>query len=155
MDKTSSTMLELFQRMHECEKTLWSRYHLKDQGQYAALLVARALGACVVANGVNQGYDLEHPRYGRIEVRSRRYPLDGRREDRAQVPSSKQGLFDHFAHIVLDQDFTVAGAYLAPHDAIDAHVGKSKQRYVRFADGAALPQAVDITADVRAVQTGL
>jgi hypothetical protein len=155
MDKTPSTMHALFQMMHACEKELWSQHGIKDQGQYAALLVARTLEARVIANGVNQGFDLEHPRYGRIEVRSRRYPLDGRREDRAQVPSSKHGLFDYFAHVVLDQDFTVAGAYLAPHDAIDALVSRSRQRYVRFADGAALPQSVDITAKVRAVQAGL
>lgn len=74
--------------------------------------------------------------------------------ERAQVPSSKHGLFDHFVHIVLDQDFTVAGAYLVPHDAIATLVSQSKQRYVRFTDGAALPQSVNITAEVRAVQVG-
>src|SRR5687768_6297220 len=135
MDKKSSTMHALFQLMHACEKELWSQHGIKDQGQYAARLVADALGARVLANGVNQGFDLEHPRYGRIEVRSRRYPLDGRREDRAQVPLSKQGLFDHFVHIVFDGDFTVAAAYLAPHDAIETLVSRSKQRYVRLADG--------------------
>ncbi len=155
MDKKPSTMHALFQRIHDYEKELWSRYGFKDQGPYAELLVAKALGARVLTNGVNQGFDLEHPRYGRIEVRSRRYPLDGRREDRTQVPSSKHGLFDHFVHIVLDQDFSVAGAYLAPHDAMEALVKRSKQRYVRFADGAALPQAVNITAEVRAAQAGL
>src|SRR4051812_38398045 len=101
MDQKTKKMLALFRMMHACEKELWSLYGIKDQGQYVARLVAESLGARVVANGVNQGFDLEHDQYGRIEVRSRRLPFDGRREDRAQVPSSKYGLFDHFVHVVL------------------------------------------------------
>jgi hypothetical protein len=153
MNNSPSNMRTIFQQMYLLEQELWSRYRIRDQGQYAARLVGEAIGARVLANGVNKGFDLEHDNYGRIEVRSRRYPLDGRREDRAQVPARKAGLFDYFAHIVLDTNFTIAGGYLAPHDVIDALARRGRQRYVRFSDGRALPGAIDITLLLREAQT--
>jgi len=153
MSNNPSNMHAIFQQMYLLERELWSRYRVRDQGQYAARLVGDAIGAHVLANGVNKGFDLEHDKYGRIEVRSRRYPHDGRREDRAQVPARKTGLFDYFAHVVLDTNFAIAGGYLAPHDVIDALARRDRQRSIRFSDGRALPGAVDITLLLREVQT--
>jgi hypothetical protein len=148
-----ASMRELFRYSHEIEKELWSRYKIKDQGSYAEHLVAEALGASVLANGVNKGFDLLHERYGKIEVRSRRYPLDGRREDRAHLSIKKSGLFDFFVHVAFDSDYSVSGAYLAPHDAIAALAAESKNRCVRFSAGSALPNSTDITAKVKKAQS--
>ena len=62
-------MLALFQRMHCCEQELWSGFGIRDQGQYVTYLVAEALGARILANGVTKGFDLEHAQYCRIDVR--------------------------------------------------------------------------------------
>lgn len=150
-----ASMHELFRYTHQIEKELWSRYGIKDQGSYAEYLVAEALGAQMLKNGVNKGFDLLHEHYGKIEVRSRRYPLDDRLEDRAQVPNSKSGLFNFFAHVVFDPSFKVHGAYLAPHDAISELASKSKNRYVRFSEGRSLSNSTDITAELCAAQVKL
>jgi hypothetical protein len=146
---SSAEIHDLFRYFHEIEKELWSRYKIKDPGSYAEHLVAKALGASLLRNSVNKGFDLKHESYGRIEVRSRRYPLDGRREDRVELPNVKSGLFDFFVHVVFDPDFSVFGAYLVPHDAITALASASKNRRVRFSEGCALSDATDITFKVR------
>jgi hypothetical protein len=64
----------------------------------------------------------------------------------------KSGLFDFFVHVVFYPDFSVFGAYLAPHDAIGALASASKNRYVRFSEGRALSKATDITTKVRKAQ---
>lgn len=145
-------MSALFRQLAAVEQQLWEHFGVKDQGQYAAQLVAQALGARKLANGVNKGYDLHHDLYGRIEVRSRRYPLDGRREDRAQVPVVKAGHFDHFVHLVFDQTFSVVGAYVCPHDRICELAAASKNRCIRYAEGVVLPGVIDITGAVRQAQ---
>ena len=155
MTHPKRTMAELFRLLSASEKELWSTHRIREAGGYATRLVAEALGAHVLTNGVNKGYDLTDASLGRIEVRSRRYPFDGRREDRVQVPTAKQGLFDHFVHVVFNETYEIAGAYLAPHDPIDVLASRDRRRYIRFADGRGLPQAIDLTAEVRRVQASL
>ncbi len=147
-------MLAPFREMAAAEAELFRRFGIKDQGQYAARLVAQALGAKERPNGANKGFDLQSLDYGRIEVRSRRLPLDGRGEDRAQVPTSKAGFYDHFAHVLLEQDYRVIGCYVVPHDQIEWLAAASANRLVRFAQGKALPGAIDITDLLLRAQAG-
>src|SRR4051794_15431498 len=99
------TLFELFQRHYASEMQLWSRFGVRELGKYAVILVGAALDARVIQNGVNRGYDLEHDSFGRIEVRSRREPLDGRSERRVELPIKKLGHFDHFVHVVFRKDY--------------------------------------------------
>jgi hypothetical protein len=111
------SILSFFRRMYATEKELWDYHHIRTQGSYVALLVAEALGAEVLSDGTTRGHDLYHPSYKRIEVRSRREPLDGRNEFRAELSEKKKGHFDHFVHVALDSNYTVVGAYIAPHNS--------------------------------------
>lgn len=148
-------MLTFFQEMHNAEQQLWLQHGIRDQGAYAARLVAEALGAHVVTNGVNRGFDLEHPTLKRIEVRSRRKPFDQRNELRIELSAKKRGYFDHCAHVAFESDYTVIGAYIIHHDAAYRHLEATGKRYMRFDQGAALSSSVDITAKVIVAQGNL
>lgn len=145
-------ILTLFQARDTIEREMYESFGIRDLGRYVEHLVAAALGAELHASGVTKGSDLFHPLYGRIEVRSRRLPYDSRGEDRAQIPLEKRGLFDHFVHVVVGTDYRVVGAYLVPHDTVERLAGISRNRYVRFREGAALADAVDLTDQLRAAQ---
>ena len=145
-------LFELFQRLHLVERELWNHHKIGEEGAYAARMVASALGAEVIRNGVNRGSDLFHPELKRIEVRSRRRPLDDRNETRIALGDKKRGYFDYCAHVLFNSDYTIARAYIVPHDAIFRHLEVSRRRYVRFEGGAALPESRDITSEMIAAQ---
>jgi hypothetical protein len=145
------SLLELFQKLHAVEQELWDHHKIRQEGAYAERLVALALGAAVNTNGVYRGSDLVHPTLMRIEVRSRRLPLDARNETRISL-TLKRGLFEHCAHVLFDSDYSVKGGYIVPHDAIFEHLNATGKRYVRFEQGAALSQARDITESLIAAQ---
>lgn len=79
-------------------------------GDYGELLTQQALGG-VRMNAVNQGYDIQHPEYRRIEVKTRKWELqkDGsvRKEDRAVGFKGKEEQLEWLAHIILGTDFKV------------------------------------------------
>jgi hypothetical protein len=143
-------ILSFFRRKYVIEKELWDQHHIRGDGKYAELLVAEALGAHVLTNGVTRGSDLVHPSYKRIEVRSRRKPLGKSKELRAVLPESKRGYFEHFVHVAFDSDYTVVRSYILPHDSAYGILESGK---LSFDKGAAMSDAVDITAKVIAAQT--
>lgn len=94
-----------------------NEFGIRDEAGYAELLVAEALGGQRNGSSVVRGWDVEAPGYGRVEVRSRTLPFDGRQETRLHLPASKRGHFDWFAGVIFNQDLTVREAFLLPHDA--------------------------------------
>jgi hypothetical protein len=123
-----------------------------DDGAYAELLFVAAMGGVRNADSTAKGNDVIHPDFGRIEVRSRRLPFDGRQETRAALPEWKIGHFDWMAHILFATDYSVRGGYLAPADDFVA-LARRTSRKVAFANGARLPTAIDITAQQRVGMT--
>jgi hypothetical protein len=149
------SIFEYFKRLHSIEAELYQVHGLRKEGAYAERLVATALEAAVLKNGVTRGHDLHHPTYGRIEVRSRRRPLDSRQEFRLTVEEKKRGQFDYCVHVSFDRDYTVIGAYLIPHDALFAHLDSVGRNKVRHDVGSKLPGATDITEAVQKAQAVL
>jgi hypothetical protein len=94
-----------------------SVYGIRNEGGYAELLVEKALNGSRHKSGVEKGSDLVAPDYGRVEVRSRTLPLDGRKEARLNLPHMKRGGFDWFAGVVFNSDLSVKVGFLLPHDA--------------------------------------
>lgn len=94
-----------------------AEHGIRNEGGYAEMLVAEALNGQRHSSGVVKGSDLVAPEYGRVEVRSRTLPLDGRNEARFNLPEKKRGEFDWLAGVIFNSDLSVKDAFLLPHDA--------------------------------------
>jgi len=126
------------------------RSRLAEQGirqvsDYAELLVAEALEGRRQKNSQTTGYDLHAPTYGRVEVKSRRLPSDGRREERVSLDDSKKNGFDFLAVVIFFPDFHVKGAVLIPYDQVWPLVSRRKYRRIDYREVLGLEGAVDIT----------
>jgi hypothetical protein len=130
-------------------RTLLREHGIRDAPDYAEVLVAEALDGVRVASKVNQGHDVIAPSYGRVEVKCRQLPSDGRVEERVAVSASKLRGFDYLAIVIFHLDFTPKGATMVHYDAVwDLVVNQSYNR-VSFAQAACLAGAIDITDKVR------
>lgn len=127
-------------------------FGIRDTGDYAELLVCAALGAERNASGVTKGFDVLCETRGRIEVRSRTLPRDGRKETRLEVPKDKIGYFDYFAGVLFASDISIIGGFLLPHDDAVAIAGKQKYLRIPFEAGARQARAVDITPLLKQAQ---
>jgi len=144
-------LMQQFVRAREQLET----HGVRDAGQYAELLVCSALNAQRNRSGVEKGFDIRCSENGRVEVRSRTLPRDGRNETRLEIPREKVGLFDHFAGILFNPDISVRGGFLLPHDAAVALAGKQKFLRIPFDVGARHPAARDMTALLQDAQSRL
>jgi hypothetical protein len=131
------------------------KFGIRDSGDYAEVLAARALGVTRNESGVQKGYDLYCPKLGRIEVRSRTLPRDGRKETRLEVPKEKANGFDIFVGILFAADISIIGGFLLPHDEVLALAGNQKYLRIPFEVGAGHPKAVNITAQLREAQKNI
>lgn len=118
---------------------------VRDTGDYAEVLIAEALNACRNVSGVTKGFDVLCETRGRIEVRSRTIPRDGRKEDRLEIPQSKVNGFDVLAGVLFNSDLSVRSGFLLAHD--DAVALSSRQKFLRipFFVGSAHSNAQNIT----------
>jgi hypothetical protein len=124
-------------------------FGIRDAVDYAEVLIAEVLGGKRATSRVTQGHDVIAARYGRIEVKCRQLPADGRIEERVQVSASKESGFDFLAILVFRADFTVKGAAILPYSAVwDLAVHQHYNR-ISYAQASRLPGAVDITDAVR------
>lgn len=83
-------------------------------GRFGEVLAAAApKGELMPA--VTQGFDIRHPEYGRVQVKTRKLPRDGRNETRA-VGFGGPNAFDWLCHVLLDVDYGVKGAWLVPYE---------------------------------------
>lgn len=135
-----------------------SRNGIKDLvGDYGELLIHRAFGG-ERKSAVHQGYDILHPEFGRIEVKTRKYELkeDGsiRKESRAVGFKGKENGFDWLAHVVLDTDFSLVGACLAPYAQVWLEIERTTGK-VGFPTSSKLPGSRLITSEVKAAQLEL
>lgn len=126
-------------------------------GDYGEMLVHKAFGGSR-ENAVNKGYDIKHPEYGRIEVKTRKYELlqDGtiRKESRAVGFKGKEAGFDWLAHVVLDVDFSVISACLASYQEIWPEIQRTVDK-VGYSTSSRLPSSVDIRSKVKGAQNEL
>ena len=138
------TLTDLMKQFASAREAL-EKHSVRDTGDYAEVLVAEALSACRNTSGVTKGFDVLCDNRGKIEVRSRTLPRDGRNEDRLEIPEAKVNGFAVLAGVLFNSDLTVRGGFLLPHD--DAISLSAKQKYLRipFSVGAAHPNAQDIT----------
>ena len=123
---------------------------IRDASDYAEILVAEAIGGEREGSGVNQGFDVQAPAYGRIEVKCRQLPYDGRVEERVEVGPAKESGFDHLAIVIFFPDFRVKGAVLVPYSEVWGCAASSRYNRISYTQACQLEGAIDITADVSA-----
>ena len=124
------------------------RYRIRDAADYAEVLVAEALNGERKSSGVNRGFDVTAPRFGRIEVKCRQLPSDGRKEERVTVGGTKEHGFDYLAIVVFFPDFHVKGAVLVPYHEVWNVVATHEYSRISYAQACELAGAIDLTGKV-------
>ena len=145
---------QLLREMLQVREAL-EAHGIRDTGGYAELLAAKALGATRNLSGVEKGYDLVCSKLGRIEVRSRTLPRNGRKETRIEIPSQKTDGFDWLLGILFNPDVSIVGAFLLPHDAAVGLSELQQFKRIPFEVGAAHHEAIDVTSKLRDAQLNL
>jgi hypothetical protein len=119
-------------------------FGIRDAADYAEVLVAEVL-AGQRACRINKGHDVLTELYGRVEVKCRQLPPDGRLEERVEVGAGKEGGFEFLAVVIFRPDFGVKGAVVVPYAAVWELVAAQKYNRVSYSQACQLPGAVDIT----------
>lgn len=139
----------LMKRLAELRDEL-GHFGIRGTPDYAEILVAEALGGNRVDNLVNQGYDVRSAEFGRVEVKCRVLPSDGRREDRVDLRDTKAKRFDHLAIVIFYPDYSVRGAVLVAYAKVWPIVNRRRYRRISYGEACQLDGAVDITELVSA-----
>jgi len=140
----AQTRQELMKQLAETRYCL-SEYGIRDTPDYAEVLVAEALEGERIQSGVNQGYDVLSPRYGRVEVKCRKLPTDGRQEERVDIRNTKADGFDYLAIVVFFPDYSAKGAILVPYSEVWPIIDSRKYRRISYGEACQLESVVDIT----------
>jgi hypothetical protein len=125
---------------------LMNEHGIRGVSDYAEQIVAEALEGSRETNRITKGYDLVSPHYGRVEVKFRQLPANGRLEERVSLSDAKEGAFDHLAIVIVDAGFTVKGAVLAPFHEAWRIVNANPYNRISYSQACACPDAIDITA---------
>ena len=140
------------ERQAELDRQLRS-HGVKDLvGDYGEILAHRALGG-VRTRPTTEGHDIYHPVYGRIQVKTRKFELqrDGRikREGRAAgFIRERPEQFDTLCHIVLNVDYSVAGAVLISYACAWPEITRTSMK-IAFSTSSSLASR-DITKEIAA-----
>jgi hypothetical protein len=122
-------------------------------GDYGEFIVHHAIGG-EKQNAVNQGFDIKNEKYGRVEVKTRKYELKQNggvnKENRAVGFKGKENNFDWLAHVILDTEFNVVSACLAKYDEVWPEV-KTKNK-VGFSTSSKLPSSINFTEMLQGAQ---
>ena len=129
---------------------LFVQHGIRGVSDYAEVLVADAVGGTREADTTNKGFDIIAEDYGRIEVKCRQLPADGRLEERVQLSDTKEDGFDYLAVVILHPDFTVKGAVLVPYREAWQYVVESAYNRISLSQAASCDGAVDITPSAAA-----
>ncbi|MEX2671678.1 MAG: hypothetical protein WD294_06160 [Phycisphaeraceae bacterium] len=129
-------------------RTRLAKYQIRGASDYAEVLIAESVGGERAASGVNQGFDVTSQDFGRIEVKCRRLPADGRREERVDLRETKADGFDSLAIVIFFPDFNVKGAVLVPYAEVWPVVAARPYRRISYPEACRLSGAIDITMRV-------
>jgi len=123
-------------------------FGIRDSSDYAEILIAEALNG-ERKGAVNRGFDVQVPAFGRIEVKCRTLPADGRMEERVELGAAKEDGFDYLCIVIFNRDYSVKGAVLVPYSVAWNYLSKSNYSRISFQIASGLEGAFDITKQVR------
>jgi hypothetical protein len=154
MPDENSTATPDFSRrmlMHQLSvaRTSLREYGIRDAPDYAEVLIAEALLGDRVVSRVTKGHEVLSEKFGRVEVKCRQLPPDGRIEERVEISASKEVGFDHLALVIFHTDFSVKGAVIVPYAVVWKLASQHQYNRLSYAQACQLAGAVDVTAIVR------
>ncbi len=103
-----------------------------------------------------RGHDVVVPNLGRVQVKARRLPVDGRKEERLHLDNITCDSCDYLGAIIFANDCSVHKAILVPHGPVWRLVQShpDPERKVQFNLIARLPEARDMVEQLRGVLDG-
>lgn len=118
---------------------------------FAEALFAAAFGGQRRQRG-NPGFDIDCPRFGKVEVRARVLGTDGD-YPRVTLRKSPDGQFDHLAAVRLDKNLALWKAFILPTLALKPLYDAKKQpkgtAHIDWSSFCSDSNAIDITADLK------
>ena len=142
---------DLMQRLADLRQAL-REYGIRDASDYAEALIAEAVEGERQRSRITKGFDVLAPRFGRIEVKCRQLPLDGRLEERVAITSAKEDGFEHLAILIFQADFSIKGAVIVPYPAVWEFVRDQQYNRISYSQACRLPGAAELTTAVQAAQ---
>jgi hypothetical protein len=149
MKQEPTSLRELMRQLAVLRERL-REFRIRDACGYAEVLVAKALIGERITNGVNKGHDVITDLYGRVEVKCRQLPPDGRIEERVEIGAGKEGGFEFLAIVIFRPDFSVKGAVIVPYAIVWEFAARQEYNRISYAQACQLPGTVDITAALQA-----
>ncbi len=127
-------------------------YGIESIADFAEFLFASALGGERVGRG-KKGHDVIVPKMGRVQVKERRLPADGRKEERLHLKNMECSSCDFLGAVIFENDFGIKKATLVPHKIVWQVILRhpDPERKVRFDLIAGLPGAEDMTERLRKI----
>ena len=141
---------QLMRKFAVLSHRLHKQHGIRDVSDYAEVLVAEAVEGKRVKSRVTKGHDVIAPQWGRIEVKCRRLPVDGRREERVQVNDSKLAGFEFLAVVIFQPNLDVKGAVIVPYTVVWEYLQQQPYNRVSYSKACQLSGAKVITETVRA-----
>jgi hypothetical protein len=124
-------------------------FGIRDAPDYAEVLVTEALAGQRIPSRVNKGHDVLADPYGRVEVKCRQLPPDGRIEERVEIGAGKEDGFEYLAIVIFRPDFSVKGAVIVPYAEVWDFVAAQEYNRISYPQACQLHGAVDITVVVQ------
>lgn len=120
---------------------------------YFAELVFAAAFSTELEEPFNPGYDIRTREHGRVQVKCRRLPADGRREERLHLRDMEPGSFDYLGAVIFNNDWTVKSGALIPANVVWQliHLHDYNQGKIPYIEVRSLPGAVDVADRLRQV----
>jgi hypothetical protein len=127
-------------------------YGIENLCDYAEYAFEKALDGRRESRN-KKGHDVICTQYGRVQVKERRLPADGRVEERLHLGNVKPNSCDYVGAVIFHNDYRVKKATLVAHAEVwrlmETHPDPEKK--VKFDLLASLPGAIDMTARLREV----
>ena len=133
----------------ELLRSLINDHGIRGVSDYAEQIVAEALGGHRRTESNSKGFDVIAPNFGRIEVKFRQLPKDGRMEERVALSKAKEGEFDYLAIVIFDPEFEIKGAVMVPYFEAWQYVCNSPYNRISYSQACSCANAEDITEKVR------
>ncbi|HSU66035.1 MAG TPA: hypothetical protein VLJ39_04155 [Tepidisphaeraceae bacterium] len=92
---------------------------------------------------------MQVPAFGRIEVKCRTLPPDGRTEERVELGAAKRHGFDYLCIVVFNVDHSIKGAVMVPYTVAWDRIAQSQYSRISYKTAIGLEGAYDITDKVR------
>lgn len=127
-------------------------FAIQSLSDYAEYVFAQAFNGKRGTRG-QKGHDVLVPNLGRVQVKQRCLPADGRIEERLHCRNIACDSCDYVGAVIFNNDLTIRKATLVPHAEVWKLIADhpDPEKKIRFDLVASLPGAVNVTDRLRHV----